>query len=423
MCNWDLICKREILSINEGELIMRKSLKLLFVFVGIAVFAIFSMATRCMAKDIKVGAVMNLTGPACSWGQYHAKGEQDYFRYVNEVKGGVNGKKIKLTIVDHAYKIPEAMKFVKGFCTENKMDIISTWDAGAGIMCKPIFQKYKIPNINYSTYIGFLKPPLDYAYLPFGDYDMDSYAVLEYIKAIHKGSAPPKVGLLTYNNAYGKAIHKPCKEYAAKYNVDIVAIEQFPSKTLDLKTQLLRLKEKGAEYVFLQVLPTSVIMALQAADRVNYDVPFFATWTSTDPTFFERAKGVLRGRLFVQFCGGLPVDGTPGVKLMEDLMNRYKHVKKYDFSYWEGVVMGMLVERACLRADEKFGKINSQTINKALESFRNEDFGGLFPNVTYTKTNHGGSWKARIVRLNKDQTYTPMSNFWAPGKEKVKVIK
>jgi len=406
---------------KEGT--MCKSLKFLLVFVAVAGFIGLGMATTPAAKDIKVGAVINLTGPASSWGIYHAKGERDYIRYVNEVKVGIHGNKIKLTIVDHGYKIPEAMKFVKRFCTEDKMDIISTWDAGAGIMCKPIFQKYKVPDINYSTYIGYLKPPVAYAYLPFGDYDMDSYAVLEYIKAIHKGSAPPKVGLLTYNNAYGKAIHKPSKEYAAKHNVNIVDIEQFPAKTLDLKTQLLRLKKKGAEYVFMQVLPTSVILALQAADRVNYHVPFLATWTSTDPTFFKRAKGVLRKRLFVQFCGGLPVDGTPGVKLMEDLMKRYKSVKKFDFSYWEGVVMGMLVERACLRADEKFGKINHLTVNKALETFRNEDFGGLIPNVTYTKTYHGASWKARIVRLNEGQTYTPMTKFWAPGKEKVTLIK
>ena len=116
------------------------------------------------------------------------------------------------------------------FCTEDKVDILNTWDAGSGIMSKPVFQQYKTPCINYSTYIGFLKDPIDYAYLPFGDYDMDSYGVLEYINAIHKGSAPPKVGLLTYNNAYGKAIHAPSQEYAAKHNINIAALtgQMFP---------------------------------------------------------------------------------------------------------------------------------------------------------------------------------------------------
>ena len=37
------------------------------------------------AKTIKVGTAINLTGPASSWGQFHEKGQRDYFRYVNEV--------------------------------------------------------------------------------------------------------------------------------------------------------------------------------------------------------------------------------------------------------------------------------------------------------------------------------------------------
>ena len=125
------------------------------------------------------------------------------------------------------------------------MDMIATWDAGSGIQAKPIIQEYKIPTINYSTYQGILKPPIDYMYLPFGSYILDSYAVLEYIKAIHKGKDAPKVGLLTYNNVYGKSIHDPSKEYAAKNNINIVSIEEFPPATVDLSTEVLRLKQKG----------------------------------------------------------------------------------------------------------------------------------------------------------------------------------
>ncbi|MBW2615074.1 MAG: ABC transporter substrate-binding protein [Deltaproteobacteria bacterium] len=402
---------------------MRKIFMTAVFVIAIAGLITTGVVSGVSAKDIKVGAVINLTGPASTWGQFHAKGLQDYFRYVNEVKGGVGGNKVNLTIVDHAYKVPEAIKFVKKFCTADKMDIIATWDAGSGIMAKPIIQKYKTPNINFSTYQGILKPPVDYAYLPYGAYTMDSYAVLEYIKNIHKGSAAPKVGLLTYNNAYGKSIHGASKEYAAKNNINIVSIEQFPPKTLDLNTELLRLKQKGAEYIFMQCLPSAILMALTSADRIKYDVPFFGTWTSTDPDFFKRGKGLIRDRMHMQFVGGLPVDGTPGIKMMKELWKRYKTVSSFDASYWEGVVIGMIMERAFQRANEKFGKIDSQTINQALQTFRNEDFGGLVPNITYTNTDHSGSWKARIVKINEDGTYTPLTNFWGPGKEKVKILK
>lgn len=402
---------------------MRKILFFAMVALAVAGMIGLGLPSGALAKDIKVGAVINLTGPASTWGQFHAKGQQDYFRYVNEVKGGIAGNKIDLTVVDHAYKVPEALKFVKKFCTSDKMDILATWDAGSGIMAKPIIQKYKVPNINYSTYQGILKPPVAYAYLPFGSYVMDCYAVLGYIKAIHKGSAPPKVGLLTYNNAYGKSIHGPSQEYAAKNGIDIVAIEQFPPKTLTLKTELLRLKEKGAEYIFMQCLPSAIIMALESADRVQYDVPFFGTWTSTDPDFFKRGKGIIRDRMHMEFPGCLPGDGTPGIKLLQDLWKRYQTVDKFDTAYWEGVTIGAIMARAFQRANDKLGRIDSEAINLALETFQNEDFGGLVPNITYTKTDHGASFTARIVKIHENQTFTPLTKFWNPKKDKVTLLK
>ena len=391
-------------------------------------FVITGLVGLCMvggasAKDIKVGAILNLTGPLSSWGQYHYKGLRDYVRYVNEVKDGIYGNKIDLTVVDHAYKVPEAVKFIKEFCTSNKMDITTTWDAGSGISVKPIIQKYEIPNINFSTFPAILNPPVDYAYLPFGDYVMDTIAVSEYILNIHKGSSPPKIALLTYNNAFGKAVQAPMNDYASKHNLNIVAVEEFPTTTIDINTELLKIKNKGAKYIFTQLLPGHVVMALQAADRISYNPLFIGSWTATDPDFFKRAKGLIRDRLFQQFPGALPADGTPGIEVMMDVIKRYKTVDKFDTSTWEGIIIGMIIERGLRRAHEKFGEVNSYNINEALQTFQNEDFGGIIPNVTYTKTDHGASWIARIVKVNENQTYTPMTSFWAPGKEKMRILK
>jgi len=402
---------------------MRKGLSVAVVFAVAVGLTLLAAPVPGKAAEIKVGAVINLTGPASTWGQFHAKGHQDYFRYVNEVKDGVGGNQINLTIADHAYKVPEAVKKVKEWCTSGDMVMIATWDAGSGIMVKPIIQQYKIPNINYSTYQGILNPPIDYAYLPFGSYVMDCHAVLEYIKTIHKGSEPPKVGLLTYNNAYGKSIHEPSKKFAADNNINIVAVEEFPPQALDLNTEILRLKKSGAEYVFVQMLPSAIIMALQSADRGNYDVPFFGTWTSTDPDFFKRGEGLIRDRMFMQFPGCLPDDKTPGMELLEEMWKKYGTVSKFDTAYWEGVVVASIMERAFERAHEKFGKIDSETINQALETFRNESFGGLMPDVTFTPENHEASFTARIVKINENQTFTPLTAFWEPGKEKVRILK
>jgi len=401
---------------------MKKRIGILIIALMVTAF-LFSGLVYAQTKTIKVGAAINLTGPASTWGQFHEKGQRDYFRYVNEVKGGVSGHKIDMVTVDTAYKVPEAVAAVKKFALQEKVDMIATWSAGEGLAAKPIVQEYKIPTINYSTSWEILGKPVDYMYLPFGSYKMDCHAVLEYIKAIHRGKDAPKVGLLTYNNAYGRSIHEPSKEYAAQLGINIVAIEEFPPKTVDLNTELLRLQKAGAEYIFIQMLPSAIITAFKSADRINYNPAFLGTWTSTDPDFFKMGKGLIRNRLVIQFPGALPTDKSAGMKIMNDLMKRYETVKSFDASYWEGVVVGMLMERAFIRAYEKSKEINPETINAAMESFNNEDFGGLMPKVTYTADDHGASFTARMVKVKENGTYVPLTNFYVPGKDKIKLLK
>ncbi|MFZ3157778.1 MAG: ABC transporter substrate-binding protein [Smithella sp.] len=394
----------------------------LWITILAAVFLIAGVG-NAQAKTIKVGAAINLTGPASTWGQFHEKGQRDYFRYVNEVKGGVYGNKIEMITVDTAYKVPEAQAAINKFVLQDKVDMITTWGAGEGLAAKPIIQKYKVPAINYSTSWEILEKPVDYMYLPFGSYKMDCHAILEYIKAIHKGKNAPKVGLLTYNNAYGRSIHAPSKEYAKRLGINLVAVEEFPPKTVDLNTELLRLQKAGAEYVFMQMLPSAIITAFKSADRINYSPVFLGTWTSTDPDFFKMGAGLIRDRMIIQFPGGLPVDKSKGIAAMQQLWKRYKTVDKFDASYWEGVVIGMIMERAFIRAYEKSKNINPETINAALESFKNEDFGGLVPKITYTKDDHGASFTARMVKVKEDGSYIPLTNFYVPGKDKIRLLK
>jgi branched-chain amino acid transport system substrate-binding protein len=58
-----------------------------------------------------------------------------------------------------------------------------------------------------------------------------------------------------------------------------------------------------------------------------------------------------------------------------------------------------------------------------MESCREEQFGGLVPNVTYTSSDHGASFKARIVQVSEDGSFKPLTNFYSPGNEKIHLLK
>jgi len=83
----------------------------------------------------------------------------------------------------------------------------------------------------------------------------------------------------------------------------------------------------------------------------------------------------------------------------------------------------MIMERAFLRAKERFGEVNPQTVNKAMETFTKENFGGLVPDVTYTERDHGASFTARIVQIHEDGSFSPLTAFFSPGKDTIKFLK
>ena len=380
-------------------------------------------AEDATVEKIKIGAIIDRTGPNATRGQASTRGMEDYFRFINEMPSGVSGRKIDLAVVDGGdLNVADSLKYLEKFCTSEKMDMVATWNADVSSKAKPIFVKHKVSHISFSNHPDILRPPVSYTYLPFGSAILDCNAILQYIENSHKRSTPPKVGLLTSNDAYGKSVHDPSKAYALNHHLQMVATLQFPPDTPDLEKEMLDFKNMGVEYIFIQCTPFDLITALQSADRIKYDVPFFGVWKFTDADLFKRGKGLIRNRLHVSFPGCLPGDGTPGIQMVAALTQQGESASKFDTAYWEGVSIAAIMARGLQTAYEKLGKIDGQAVNLAFETFEKEDFGGLIPDITYTDTNHSGSFTTRIVRVNENQTFTPLTKFWNPKTEKVTII-
>ena len=58
-----------------------------------------------------------------------------------------------------------------------------------------------------------------------------------------------------------------------------------------------------------------------------------------------------------------------------------------------------------------------------MESFQTGGFRRPDSQVTYTPTDHGASFSARIVQVKEDGSFTPLTNFYVPGKEKIQLQK
>ena len=68
----------------------------------------FSPADGQAADAIKWGVLIDLSGPTSDWGKNQVKGQLDAARWVNE-NGGINGKELKLIVIDDGYKVPKGV--------------------------------------------------------------------------------------------------------------------------------------------------------------------------------------------------------------------------------------------------------------------------------------------------------------------------
>ncbi len=68
-----------------------------------------SLPNHAGAADvIKWGVLIDLSGPTSDWGKNQVKGQLDAMRWVNE-NGGINGKELKLIVIDDGYKVPRGV--------------------------------------------------------------------------------------------------------------------------------------------------------------------------------------------------------------------------------------------------------------------------------------------------------------------------
>src|SRR2546427_6997734 len=68
---------------------------------------------------IKIGNLVDLTGPTSDQGKDIAQGRTDAVQYFNE-RGGVNGKKLELVSVEYGFQPPPAAAAYKKFIEDHK---------------------------------------------------------------------------------------------------------------------------------------------------------------------------------------------------------------------------------------------------------------------------------------------------------------
>jgi branched-chain amino acid transport system substrate-binding protein len=149
-------------------------------------------------------------------------------------------------------------------------------------------------------------------------------AILQYAQKTFNTKKP---GLILVNNPWGESNEKGLRAAMDAKGVKPAGVERFEGNDVDVVPQLTRLKQGGADTLFLvgNVGPSSQVV--KSLDRMGWKVPIVSHWGPAGGRFTELAGPSAKDVHFVQTYSFFGTQTPVGAKVMKMLMAKYPDVK------------------------------------------------------------------------------------------------
>lgn len=217
-----------------------RALQRFTVTAGIGLLALLGAGHQASAQ-IKIGAVLSVTGPASFLGDPEKKTLEIYVEEIN-AKGGVNGQKLQLVIYDDAGSADNAHTFATRLVEEDKIvAMVGGSTTGATLAMIPVFEDAKIPFISLAGAIQIIEPVRAWV---FKTPHTDKMAC-EKIFADLKTRKLTTIALISGTDAFGKSMRDQCVAVAPKAGINIAIEESYGPRDSDMTPQLTNIRNKA----------------------------------------------------------------------------------------------------------------------------------------------------------------------------------
>ncbi|RTZ95636.1 MAG: hypothetical protein DSY90_12860 [Deltaproteobacteria bacterium] len=365
---------------------------LLLLFSGVAVNNVAA------ADVVKWGVLIDLSGPTSDWGKNQVKGQLDAARWINE-NGGINGKELKLIVIDDGYKVPRGVAGYNRLVQSEKVVGLYMQSTGTTMTLIKKIVADGVATIAASFTSKFQNP----AKTPFSFFVSPSYATmgrisLKWIKDNWKDtSRNPRICFLYPDNKYGRDILNTCKAYAREIGVDVGPDQVINWPTKDATVQLTNMKRYDPDFAYITSTAMNGAVILKNARALGLRTKFISNIRNFEETLISLSGGAAEGTYGVHPFAPYGAD-VPGMKKVVASHEKWHKGETGTNVYVEGWVNILVISEALKRAD-KAGNLTPDGIRNALEKFKDFDTGDLAPPLTWTPTDHRASMAAKIYEV------------------------
>ena len=361
------------------------------------------------ADVIKWGVLIDLSGPTSDWGKNQVKGQLDAMRWVNE-NGGINGKDLKLIVIDDGYKVPRGVAGYNRLVDSEKVLGLYIQSTGTTMTLIKKIVADGVATIAASFTSKFQNPEKT----PFSFFVSPSYGTmgriaLKWVRMNWKDNTrKPKFCYLYPDNKYGRDILAVGKDYAQKIGIDIGPDQVINWPTKDATVQLTNMSRYNPDYAYITSTAMNGAVILKNAKALGLKTKFISNIRNFEETLITLSGGAAEGSYGVHPIAPYGAD-VPGMKKVVESHEKWHPGETGTNVYVEGWVNILSVTEALKMAD-KAGDLTPSGIRNAFEQFRDFSTGGLAPPLTFTKTDHRASMAAKMYQI-QDGKIVPVSDW------------
>ncbi|PIN75650.1 hypothetical protein COV18_02275 [Candidatus Woesearchaeota archaeon CG10_big_fil_rev_8_21_14_0_10_37_12] len=242
--------------------------------VAIIILLLFILSCTSQTADtVKIGALLSLSGPAASYGQESQKGIDLAVEEIN-TKGGINGKQVEIIYEDDATDSKKAVTaFNKLVEVDNVVALIGgTWDFNYNAIA-PLAEEKQITLITPQNVKTDGLTINDYTFLMRPEMRKIVWTLENHIKQKNI----KRIAIVHYTSPFGEAILQGLTDIMNRTNGTIVLDQTYTQLGgNDFLTEAAKVKQSGAEAVFLDMLDTDLATFLKRAKETELDVQFIS---------------------------------------------------------------------------------------------------------------------------------------------------
>lgn len=241
-------------------------------FVAAAAAAIAPQAHAQSSTPIKIGAILDQSGPVAPLGQFTRIGIDMALKEVNAA-GGVRGRPIQLEVLNAESKPDLAASLAIRLSGDaDVMAIIGGNFASSSNSIGATVEKQAIPYITPTALLNDAQAKWKYTFFTLAEFSDMAKQILVY--AQKKGYK--KAGLIRVEREYGEQGSKFLHQFAAQYGVTLVAEERGADGDRDFSAQLTKIRQANPDFVVVWFANPGGSLVLKNARQLGMTQPMMA---------------------------------------------------------------------------------------------------------------------------------------------------